>query len=175
MNAAVNLTLGRLAIPLLNTLLARQTLLSLALPSCHSMLKTPLSLPFIPAACPGPFIVHSLRSLIAGSASGGYGTNAQGSSFSRQNQMDAGGQPDPATGGYLDDDEPQAPGYATGTSTPGYRYEGGKSSSAAKGSGRYRPPLRGSRLMLCTDVDAQAAENRMKNQCVASFRGRGVG
>ncbi|CAD6571200.1 MAG: hypothetical protein TREMPRED_000199 [Tremellales sp. Tagirdzhanova-0007] len=70
--------------------------------------------------------------------SGGWGTNEQGSSFARSNQIDADAKPDPAAGGLGEDDEIQGQGYKTGTSTPGYRQEG--------------------------DVDAQAAENRMRNQ-----------
>jgi len=39
--------------------------------------------------------------------------------------MNADHGPDPAEGGFVDDDEPQG-GYKTGTSTPGYRQEDGE-------------------------------------------------
>ncbi|GFZ48510.1 hypothetical protein JCM24511_06258 [Saitozyma sp. JCM 24511] len=76
-------------------------------------------------------------------ASGGYGRNAQGGAFSRQNQMaaDQSGAPgnNSGFGGYGDNESDDGHGgYKTGTSTPGYRQEG--------------------------DVDAEAAENRMRNQ-----------
>jgi hypothetical protein len=59
-----------------------------------------------------------------GTATGGYGRNAKGSSFSRANQM--GTDESPAVFGDDDDDDhPQ--GYKTGSSTPGYRQEGGES------------------------------------------------
>jgi len=79
--------------------------------------------PFIPATL--DFSARASLLSYIGSATGGYGTNAQGSSFSRQNQIGADSGPHPATEGYLEDDEPQA-GFATGTSTPGYRQEGGE-------------------------------------------------
>ena len=47
---------------------------------------------------------------------------------------------DPATGGYADDDEPQALGYLTGTSTPGYREEGGECLHSLLPAGH--PPIR---------------------------------
>ena len=58
--------------------------------------------------------------LTTGTASGGYGINAAGNSFSRDNQRGADNQP----GADIEDDEDRA-GYKTGTSTPGYRQEGG--------------------------------------------------
>nr|ODN81219.1 hypothetical protein L203_05725 [Cryptococcus depauperatus CBS 7841] len=51
--------------------------------------------------------------------SGGYGRNAQGGAFSRQNQMGADNQNHPNPGGVYDNDG----GYRTGYSTPGYRKE----------------------------------------------------
>ena len=61
--------------------------------------------------------------LTAGTASGGYGKNAGGNSFSRANQLGADNQ-DKA---YLDDDDAgHGGGYKTGTSTPGYRHENGE-------------------------------------------------
>ncbi|ORY28164.1 hypothetical protein BCR39DRAFT_535837 [Naematelia encephala] len=67
-------------------------------------------------------------------ASGGYGKNNQGDPFSRANQMNADkGKPIDVD----DDSSDEGHGYKTGTSTPGYRQEG--------------------------DVDAEAAENRMRN------------
>ncbi|RSH91673.1 hypothetical protein EHS25_009042 [Saitozyma podzolica] len=82
-------------------------------------------------------------SMIVSTASGGYGRNAQGGAFSRQNQMaaDQSGAPgsNSGFGGYGDNESDDGHGgYKTGTSTPGYRQEG--------------------------DVDAEAAENRMRNQ-----------
>ncbi|WWC71825.1 uncharacterized protein I206_105784 [Kwoniella pini CBS 10737] len=58
-------------------------------------------------------------------ATGGYGRNAQGSSFSRQNQMgvDNDNQSNPG-GVYENDDNDHKDGLKTGYSTPGYRKEG---------------------------------------------------
>lgn len=89
----------------------------------------------------------------AGTASGGWGRNAQGGSFSRQNQMGA-DNTNAAFGNGADDDDNE--GYKTGTSTPGYRQEGGESG--------VRPRGRRSTWLICVpDVDAEAAENRMRN------------
>ncbi|KAL7419866.1 hypothetical protein Q5752_005782 [Cryptotrichosporon argae] len=57
-------------------------------------------------------------------ATGGYGRNAQGSAFSRANQMGADG------GG--EDETDQNDGYKTGNSTPGYRQEGDVDDEAAR-------------------------------------------
>ncbi|WWC91533.1 uncharacterized protein L201_006479 [Kwoniella dendrophila CBS 6074] len=67
--------------------------------------------------------------------SGGWGTNAQGNSSSRQNQMnaDAGNQANP--GGVAndnDDDDHNKEGFKTGYSTPGYRKEGETEEDVAK-------------------------------------------
>jgi hypothetical protein len=58
---------------------------------------------------------------VKGTSTGGYGKNAQGSSFSRQNQMGADN-----TAAVFDDEENE--GRKTGYSTPGYLREGGVSS-----------------------------------------------
>lgn len=54
----------------------------------------------------------------AGTSTGGYGKNAQGGAFSRQNQMGADN-----TAAVFDDEENE--GRKTGYSTPGYLKEGG--------------------------------------------------
>lgn len=57
---------------------------------------------------------------VKGTSTGGYGKNAQGSSFSRQNQMGADN-----TAAVFDDEDNE--GRKTGYSTPGYLKEGGLS------------------------------------------------
>ncbi|WWC64385.1 uncharacterized protein I303_106995 [Kwoniella dejecticola CBS 10117] len=57
-------------------------------------------------------------------ATGGYGRNAQGSSFSRQNQMGADHDNHANPGGVYDNDDDHKDGMKTGYSTPGYRKEG---------------------------------------------------
>ena len=80
--------------------------------------------------------------LVPGTGSGGYGANAAGNSYSRQNQM---GADYPDNGAYEDKGDDNEPaGYKTGTSTPGYRHE--------------------------DDVIGEAAENRMRNQSASFFR-----
>ena len=56
----------------------------------------------------------------AGTSTGGYGKNAQGGAFSRQNQMGADN-----TAAVFDDEDNE--GRKTGYSTPGYLKEGGMS------------------------------------------------
>jgi hypothetical protein len=78
--------------------------------------------------------------------SGGWG----GDAFSRKAQMGADDQ------GKEPIAEEQDDGYKTGTSTPGYRHVDGTYSIPLVA----RPPCDAD----CLDVDAEAAENRVRNQ-----------
>lgn len=65
--------------------------------------------------------MQSLINVVA-TASGGYGRNAQGGAFSRQNQMGTDHLNHLNPGGVYDGDDGRE-GYKTGYSTPGYRKE----------------------------------------------------